>query len=258
MKEYTLITGATSGLGYEFSKIFAQNGNNLILIGRRLEKLQEIKKELENLNNIKIEIISVDLSKKESVDYIYDFVNKKNIFVDNLINNAGFGSYGAFYKVEEAKDLEMIDVNIYALTKLIKKFLPSMIEKNKGGILNVASTAAFAPGVNMSVYYATKAYVLSLTEALYEECLGYNVKIMALCPGAVKTEFQEIAKVEKSDISKNNLMDAAYVVKKAYEEFTYKKSVLLVPGFKNKLLVQAVRFMPRWVTRKIIKKVNKG
>lgn len=258
MKKYTLITGATSGLGYEFSKVFGKNGHNLILIGRRAERLQDIKKELEKLNNIDIEIFPIDLSKKESVDYIYDFVNKKNIFVDNLINNAGFGSYGAFYEVEEAKDLEMIDVNIYALTKLIKKFLPNMIEKNEGGILNVASTAAFAPGVNMSVYYATKAYVLSLTEALYEECLNHHIKVMALCPGAVETEFQAIAQVEKSDISKSNLMDSKYVVKKAYEQFTYKKDVLLVPGFKNKMLVQAVRFMPRWVIRKVIKKVNKG
>lgn len=258
MNNYTLITGATSGLGYEFSKIFGANGHNLILIGRRIEKLQDMKQELEKINDIEVEIISVDLSNKESVDYIYGFVNKKNIFVDNLINNAGFGSYGAFHNVDEVKDLEMIDVNIYALTKLIKKFLPKMIEKNKGGILNVASTAAFAPGVNMSVYYATKAYVLSLTEALYEECLDYDIKVMALCPGAVKTEFQAIAQVEKSEISKNNLMDAKDVVKKAYEEFTLKKSVLLIPGFKNKLLVQAVRFMPRFLIRKIIKKVNKG
>ena len=257
MEEYTLITGATSGLGYEFSKLFAKDGHNLMLIGRRVEKLEKIKKELEELNNIKIITINADLINRDEVENIYNFVDKNNITVNNLINNAGVGSYGPFNSVNEKKDLEMIDVNIYALTKLIKKFLPKMLERNKGGILNVASTAAFAPGVNMSVYYATKAYVLSLTEAIYEECKSYDVRVMALCPGAVSTEFQSVAKVKKAEISNSNLMSADYVAEKAYLNFTKNKKVIVVPGYKNKFLVQMVRFMPRALVRKIIKGVNK-
>lgn len=256
MKECTLITGASSGIGYEFAYLFARDGHNLILVARREENLKKMKEHLEGLYNIEVFIIALDLINRESAQYIYEFVDNNNIIVNNLVNNAGVGSFGMFSEVEEKKDLEIIDLNIYALTKLTKKFLPLMIERKKGGIINVASTASFAPGVNMSVYYASKAYVLSLTEALYEECIESGVRIMALCPGAVDTEFQSVAKVNESKSSRGNIMTPEQVAREGYKFFTISKAPIVIPGNINKLLVFMARFMPRKLIRNIIKKVN--
>ncbi|WP_238883593.1 SDR family oxidoreductase [Clostridium sp. YIM B02551] len=258
MDKYTLITGASSGIGYELSKLFALGGSNLILVARNNEALYKVKEEISKLNDVDIEVLSIDLSKEESVECILDFVEKKNIVVNNLVNNAGMGDFGEFAKSDYKRQLDMIQVNIMSLTKLTKVFLEDMIQRGTGGILNVASTAAFAPGTNMSVYYATKAYVLSLTEALHEENTKNGIRVMALCPGAVDTAFQQKAGIKKSKLAKGNIMYPNEVAVIGYTKFIKTNKAIVIPGFKNKLLIQAMRILPRNLIRKIIKKVNKG
>lgn len=252
---YTLITGATSGIGYELAKLFAKDKNNLIIVGRDTERLKEVKAELEEVNSIKIYSVEADLKLEASVEKVIKFVDENNLTVENLVNNAGFGSFGHFHEVDTEKDLDMIKVNIYALTRLTKSFLPKIIELGKGGVLNVASTAAFAPGPKMSVYYATKAYVLSLTEALGEELKDTNIRITALCPGPVKTNFQSRAEVVKSEKAKKYMMDAETVAYIGYKDY-FRGKLIVIPGLKNKFMIQALRIAPRSIIRKIIRGVN--
>ncbi|MDD7795159.1 SDR family NAD(P)-dependent oxidoreductase [Clostridium sp. 'White wine YQ'] len=258
MDKYTIITGASSGIGYELSKLFAKGGNNLILVARNYEALYKVKEEISKLSDVDIEVLSIDLSNEDSVECILDFVKKKNIFVDNLVNNAGLGDFGEFSKSDYKRQLDMIQVNIMALTKLTKVFIEDMVQRGTGSILNVASTAAFAPGSNMSVYYATKAFVLSFTEALYEENTKKGIRVMALCPGAVNTGFQQKAGIKKSKLAKGNIMAQEEVAIIGYTKFIKTNKAIVIPGFKNKLLIQTMRILPRSLIRKIIKRVNKG
>lgn len=256
MNNFTIITGASSGIGYEIAKLFAKDKNNLILAARNEEKLNNIKQDFEKSYGIQVIVLKLDLTVESDVDYLYEYVNKNNIIVDNLINNAGMGSFGEFYKVDCCKDLNMIKLNVYSLTKLMKLFLPDMIKRNKGGILNVASTAAFGVGPIMSVYYATKSYVLSLTESVSAELKDTNVKISALCPGPVDTEFQSRAGVKKAEITKGYMMSADEVAYTAYKQYNKGKTII-IPGLKNKLLVQSFRFLPRKLIGLIALKLNK-
>lgn len=255
MKGYTLITGASAGIGYELAKLFAMDKNSLIIVGRNEEKLMEMQMDFAKNYNIDVKYLALDLSNEHNVDYIYEFVEKNNLVVDNLINNAGFGSFGVFHEVDIDKDLEMIKVNVYALTKLTKLFLPKLVERNTGGILNVASTAAFGVGPIMSVYYATKSYVLSLTEAIAEELRETNIKVSALCPGPVNTGFQNRAGVKKSELTKGYMMTAKEVADIGYKQFNKGKTII-IPGMKNKFLVQSFRFLPRKLISAISIKLN--
>ena len=223
---YVLITGASSGIGYELAKLFKRDGYNLILVARDKEKLQMAVDKLNNEKN-KIIMLDVDLSREDEVDKLIKYINKNEI-----------------------------DINIKALTKLTKYFLPKMIEKKSGGILNVASTAAFASGPRMATYYASKAYVLNLTEAIHEEVKEYGINISCLCPGPVRTSFQSKAGIKKSEKAKKYLMNADIVAKVGYDKFK-KGEVIIIPGFKNKVLVNANKLLPRAISRKIILKTNK-
>ncbi|MPM40589.1 Sulfoacetaldehyde reductase 2 [bioreactor metagenome] len=255
-RSYVLITGATTGIGYELAKLYASDGNNLILVARDEQRLREVKEEL-SLYSIKVYTIVLDLSEDNSCEKVLDFVDKKNISVDILINNAGLGSFGYISEIEMEKELKLIDVNIRALTELTKTFLPIMIEHGEGAIMNVASTAAFCAGPKMAVYYASKAYVLNFTEALHEEVKNSEIKISCLCPGPVKTSFQEKSGIKKSEGAKNTLMSAKDVAEIAYKDFR-KGKVIIIPGFKNKLIVTLNKFIPRSLSRKIILMMNKG
>ena len=251
-----LITGATTGIGYELAKIYAKEGNNLILVARDEERLSEVKEELD-LYNIKVYILSLDLSEDNSCEKVLDFVNKKNLSVDILINNAGIGSFGYLSEIEMEKELKLIDVNIRALTELTKTFLPTMISHGEGGIMNVASTAAFCAGPKMATYYASKSYVLNFTEALYEELKGSEIKVSCSCPGPVKTTFQEKSGIRKSEAAKKALMTPKEVAEIAYRDFK-KGKLLIIPGFKNKLIILLNKLIPRALSRKIILLMNKG
>ena len=236
MKNYTLITGATSGIGLELAELFAKDKNNLVLVARGTDKLKEIKDNYEKNYGINIEIISADLSDLNAPENIYKILKEKQISIDNLVNNAGFASFGLFNEIDKEVDLGMLKVNVFALTHLIKLFLPDMVKNKKGRILNIASTAAFQPGPLMAVYYASKAYVLYLSEALASELEGTGVTVTALCPGPTKTGFQQRAKMEKSKLIKSNVMDAKAVSKTGYDALMNGKT-FVVPGFKNKMLV---------------------
>lgn len=255
MSNYVLITGGSEGIGFELAKLFAGDKHNLILVARNRDKLNKAKEELIKYD-IDVKVISLDLSSMEECDKLIKFVEDNNIIIDTLINNAGVGSFGEFKDISWEHEEKLIDINIKALTKLTKYFLPKIVQLNKGGILNVASTAAFCGGPKMASYYASKAYVLNLTEAIAEEIKGANVRISCLCPGPVKTSFQGKAGIEKSESAKKYLMDANDVAKEGYMGFK-KGKVIIIPGFKNKFLVTINRFAPRSIVRKVILKTNK-
>lgn len=254
-RNYTLITGASTGIGYELAKLFAKDRHNLILVARDEGKLETAKNELSKCN-VEVKILSLDLSKSEDIQGLFNYVEMNKLNVDILVNNAGIGTFGDFNEIEWVKEEALIDINIKVLTKLTKYFLPKIIECKNGGILNVASTAAFCSGPRMAAYYASKAYVLNLTEAIYEECKDSGIRISCLCPGPVKTTFQDKAGIKKSESAKKYLMDAEEVAKVSYKDFK-KGKLIIIPGMKNKLLVIGNKLLPRRISRKIILKTNK-
>ena len=254
-RNYTLITGASTGIGYELAKLFAKDRHNLILVARDEGKLETAKNELSKCN-VEVKILSLDLSKSEDIQGLFNYVEINKLNVDILVNNAGIGTFGDFSEIEWVKEEALIDINIKVLTKLTKYFLPKIIECKNGGILNVASTAAFCSGPRMAAYYASKAYVLNLTEAIYEECKDSGIRISCLCPGPVKTTFQDKAGIKKSESAKKYLMDAEEVAKVSYKDFK-KGKLIIIPGMKNKLLVIGNKLLPRRISRKIILKTNK-
>ncbi|MDX1770964.1 MAG: SDR family oxidoreductase, partial [Planococcaceae bacterium] len=240
MKKTALITGATSGLGYEFVQLLAKEQYNLIVVARNEEKLLSIKSEFPLLN---VTTIPMDLSKPGSVRKLVEEIQEKELQVDVLINNAGFGLLGKFDELNVEKQLEMIQLNISALTELTHAFLPQMKKQKFGQIMNVASTAAFQPGPMMAVYYATKAYVLSFSEALVEELVGTGVTVTTLCPGATKTNFGSVANVEKTKMF-SKAMDATTVAALGYNGMKNGKRVVITGG-SNKIGATAAKFLPR-------------
>ena len=244
-----LITGASSGIGLELARVFAREGYNLVLVARNVERLDEIAKELRALG-VSVKSMPMDLADPHAPQAICDGLRKESGVVDVLVNNAGFGSHGFFHENDPARELSMIQVNVTALTELTRLFLPDMVRRGEGGVLNVASTAAFQPGPLMAVYYATKAYVLSFSEAIAEELRGTGVTVTTLCPGPTLTGFQGRAGTGEMRMLKGGLvLDAAMVAKIGYEGLIHNKTVV-IPGFKNRILAFGVRLTPRqWVTR---------
>lgn len=196
MKNTALITGASSGIGKELARIHAEKGGDLVLVARRENELSALKTELESKFGVKVEIISKDLSNIQSAAEIFAETEKQGIRIDYLINNAGFGGHGLFYEREMEKDLAMVNVNITSLMLLTRLYLPGMVTRGNGKILNVSSTASFLPGPLQAVYYASKAFVTSFSQAIAEELKGTGVTVTALCPGPVATEFFGTANME--------------------------------------------------------------
>jgi len=250
MTKTALITGATSGLGYEFVQLLAKDQYDLIVVARNEEQLLSIKSKFPQLH---VTAISKDLSKPGSVKEVVEEIREKQLQVDLLINNAGFGLLGEFDELNVEKQLEMIQLNISALTELTHAFLPEMKKRKSGKIMNVASTAAFQPGPMMAVYYATKAYVLSFSEALVEELMGTGVSVTTLCPGATKTNFGSVANVEKTKMF-SKAMDANTVAALGYSGMQKGKRVVIT-GSTNKVGAAAAKFLPRSTTAKIAKYV---
>lgn len=244
-KKTALITGASSGLGKEFAKIHAANGGNIIIVARRLEKLQQLKEELETKHNINVVVISKDLTQEHAVQELYDEVKAKNISVDYLINNAGFGGIGEFYKQDINRNLDMIKLNIMALTELTALFLADFVERNSGRILNVSSTASWMPGPLQSVYYASKAYVTSFSYAISEEIRKTNVTVTTLLPGPTATEFGEISKMDKTVLF-DQTASAEKVARDGYNAMLKGKlDVVSGVNFKLKLLMKLIPFAPK-------------
>ena len=248
MQKTVLVTGASSGIGYELCKRFAQNNHNLVLVARNKEKLDRIAKELSSTYSIQTSVFTHDLTDDDAPQKLYAEMKENNINVDILVNNAGFGLYGQFKETNLTKELDMIKVNISALVELTKLFLPDMIGKKYGKIMNIASTAAFQPGPGMAVYYASKAFVLHLSEALAEEVKHTGVTVTTLCPGPTRTGFEKAAELSFPKIMK--VMNADEVAYIGYRGLMKGKRVI-IPGFRNKLLAFCNRLAPRNMATKI-------
>lgn len=253
-RHWTLVTGASAGIGEELARLFAADGDGLILVARRKGRLQKLAKALKQEHGVPVEIVELDLSEPKASKKLFDWTKKKKINVHTLVNNAGFGLRGAFAELDAERQNEMVQLNIAAVTNLARLFLPGMIRRKQGGILNVASMAAFQAGPYMAVYYATKAYVLSFSEALHEEAKPHGVKVSALCPGPVKTEFIEIAGLEGRPRFEN-APDAATVARAGYDAYRA-NTAIFIPGFFNKLGIFAERLVPRSVPRGAVRKLN--
>ncbi len=254
-KETALITGASSGIGMGLAKLFAADGTDLVLVARREDRLNKLAQELKSEHGIEVHVLPKDLSKKSAPKEIFTHLNKEKIQIDVLVNNAGFGSKGTIAELDTDLQMDIVQVNAAALTHLTSLFLPGIVERGHGGILNVGSLAGFQPGPNLAVYFATKAYVLSFTEALAEEISNPNIKISCLAPGPVKTEFGEKSDLEDSLLFKISLMDMEPVVKAGYEGFRRGKTIV-IPGLKQQIVPFLNRFTPRLLVRKIAKKLN--
>ena len=259
-KSAALITGASGGIGLEIAKLFAAGGNNVVLVARTREKLDRLARELESQYPIQATVIGADLAQSSAPDEIYRITQQAGIDIEFLVNNAGFGIRQSFGKTDLKNILEMIQVNMAALTHLTKLFLPAMVARGRGKILNVASTAAFQPGPWMAVYYATKAYVLSLSEALHYELRGTGVSLTVLCPGPTPTGFQKRAGSDDATMMKSKMMtkmDAKHVAEKGYAGLLKNKRVI-VPGFVNQLLAAGSNIGPRSLATKIAGSLNRS
>lgn len=242
-KGYVLITGASEGLGREFSKLFAHHGFSLVLVARNKTRLDILAKELSAENGIDVRTISKDLSLPTAAEEIKAAIDDPTIAIEILVNNAGFGVHGLFHDTDWKAAESMLGLNMMTLTHLTHLFLPQMLRRGHGKILNVASTAAFQPGPFMAAYFASKAYVLSFTEALAEELSGTGVTVTAFCPGPTRTQFQIRSRTET--IRENAFtMEAAPAAKAAYCGLMKGKR-LVIPGFTNKILSILVRLFPR-------------
>ena len=249
-----LITGASSGIGYELAKIYAKNWHNLVIVARNKDKLEILKKEIfeEISKNIKITVIENDLSLENAAERLYNRVKSENLKIDTLVNNAGIGIYGKFSEFDEEtmkRNDAMINLNIKAVVELTRLFLKDMLESGNGEILNVSSVAAFMPGPLMSTYYATKAFVQSFTEAIREEVRndvrGKNIKISALCPGPTATGFEKSSNLAESSLfERMKVMTAKKVAEIGYKEFQKGKEII-IPGIFNKVAVFGTRFLSR-------------
>ena len=253
-----LITGASGGIGYELAKLFARDHYNLVLVARSPEKLTQVATEL-NRFGVTVRTIPVDLAASPAPKFLFDQLQRENIVVDVLINNAGFGAFGEFATSPQEEILGQIQLNIAALTHLTRLFLPPMLACGQGKIMNVASTAAFQPGPLMAVYYATKAYVLSFSEALANELRGSGVSVTCFCPGATNTDFAKRAGNEESRLFKQiGAMDAQTVARDGYRGLLKGKTIV-ISGTHNWLVAESVRFAPRkmvtavsrWIAEKV-------
>ncbi|NQV36593.1 MAG: SDR family oxidoreductase [Candidatus Marinimicrobia bacterium] len=251
-KTTALITGASSGIGYELAKLFAQNGHNLVLVARNEKALNQLSEELREKFGISIKVISKDLSVITAAQEIVDELQQEAVIINILVNNAGFDVYGHFYETELNKELQMLQVNLVTLTQLTKLLVGDMVERKSGKILNIASIGSFAPSPLNAVYSATKAYVLSFSEAIAEELHGSGVTVTCLCPGATWTEFQKRAEMGDTRILKHGVMNADTVADIGYRAVMAGKRVV-VPGLYNKIQIQFMRLLPKIVIVKLSK-----
>jgi short-subunit dehydrogenase len=250
-----LITGASGGIGYELAKLFAKDHHNLVLVARSSPKLTQFAGELQNKFGISAKTLPLDLTAAPAPKFLFDQLQREGVAVDILVNNAAYGKHGVFAEMPLEEVLGQIQLNITALTHLTRLFTPPMIERGNGRILNVASTAGFQAGPLMAVYYATKAYVISFSEALANELKGSGVTVTCLCPGATDTGFQKRAETENSVLFKKlRPMDAKTVAQDGYRALMSGKT-LAISGFRNWLLTESQRLAPRKLVIAISRKM---
>lgn len=255
-KETVLITGASSGIGLELAKCFASEGCRLVLVARSTQALENLAAALRRDHKIEAIVLTADLSLPETPGRIFAELSAQKIIVDVLVNNAGFGANGAFAELSLLRQLEMLQVNISALTELTGQFLPGMIARRRGGILNVGSVAGFMPGPGMAVYFATKAFVLSFSEALFEELRGTGVTISNLCPGPTESNFSQVAGSHRDRKKNSAKMSSAAVAFIGHRDFRRGKC-LSIPGFSNLFITKTTPHLPRSLVRQTVARLNR-
>ncbi len=255
--KFALITGASGGIGEAFAKLLAAEGYRLVITARNAEQLNRVAGVLNTRHQASVSPVALDLSKSEAAATLENELKTRNFSPDVVINNAGFGKHGHTFETPIAEHMNIIDLNVRSLSDLTLRFLPAMLERRRGGIINVASLAAFMPGPYMPVYHATKAYVLSFTEALASEHAGSGVTISALCPGYVQTGFQSRAGMEDLRVLKfapKSPVDEVATI--GWESFK-RGDRIIIPGTMNKIMAQSVRFMPRQMVVQILRLINR-
>jgi short-subunit dehydrogenase len=253
--ETVLITGASSGIGLELARCFAAEGCRLILVARNTPALEALAEELRRTGQVEARVLTADLRLPETPARIAAALRADGLPVDVLVNNAGFGAHGQFSELPLERQLDMVRVNVTALTHLTGLLLPGMIERRHGGVMNIASTAAFQAGPRMAIYYATKAFVLSFSEALAEELRGSGVTVTAVCPGPTRTNFGVAANYAGASYLTKGAMSAAAVARHAHGAFRRGRYVV-ISGMHNRMLASLVRVLPRLVVRKFVKALN--
>jgi short-subunit dehydrogenase len=249
-----LITGASTGIGFELCKFFAQDKYKIVLTARNEARLRERAQSLADEYKVETDVIASDLSEHGAAEKLVADLQAKQITVDELVNNAGFGTHGRFVKTELRAQQQLLQLNIVALTELTKLLLQPMIDRKYGRILNVASTAAFVPGPGMAVYYASKAYVVSFSEALANELAGTGVSVTILCPGPTTTEFQTRAGMGESPLFKL-AMSAERVAREGYAGMQ-RGDTMVIPGLSNYMMVRTSRLVPRKFLSNMVRKFN--
>jgi short-subunit dehydrogenase len=252
--ETVLITGASSGIGLEMARLFAADGANLVLVARSEDRLATLATELRESCRVEVAVLPRDLAQSDAPIRIFEDLQAQGRVVDVVVNNAGFGLVGPLAQLPVEGQMDMMQVNVAAVTHLTRLFLPGMLQLGAGGVLNVASTAAFQPGPTMAVYFASKAYVLSLSEALFEEVAGTGVTVCCLAPGPTETGFGAKSKMERSLLFRLGTMNAAAVARAGYRGFRDGRA-LVVPGLGNRLVAFSTRFTPRFLTRRLAKRM---
>ena len=251
-ERYALVTGASSGIGYELAKLFAKDGKNIVVVARSQDKLEELKTQIEGKYGTSVMVLPKDLSDPKAPQQIFSELEKEAIKVDVLVNNAGFGVWGKFPETDLQEELAMIQVNITSLIHLTKLFLKGMLENKSGWILNVASLCAFTPVPMESVYCSTKAGVLHFSEAIANELKGTGVSVTCLCIGLAKTEFHKRARMESARAAKRKMMDAATVAQDGLNDLK-KGKVISIPGLQYRVWPFLVRFLPRNLVIRIMR-----
>lgn len=257
MTKTALITGASSGLGLELAQLFAADKHDVVLVARRREQLEALATRLAAERGVVAGVISADLADPGAPQRIVDELKRRGTEIEFLVNNAGFGTTGRFVERDLLRELAMVQVNVTALVNLTGLLVPSMVARGSGRVLNLGSTAGFQPGPFMSVYYATKAFVNSFTEALAYELRGTGVTATVSCPGATATEFGRVAGNDRSRLFKMGAMNAPEVAAHAYKAMMSGKAVA-IPGARNKLLIQGQRVLPRGMIRAAAARLNQG
>jgi short-subunit dehydrogenase len=252
-----LITGASSGLGEEFARQLARENYDLVLTARREDRLKAVAAEATRLGSSKVEVIASDLGQPNAATELHRQLTERGIEIECLINNAGFGTHGIFHKMPLEREIEEINLNIGAVVSLTRLFLQPMVERRRGTIINVASTAAFQPVPYMATYGASKSFVLDFSEAVAYEVKSFGVTVMALCPGPTRTEFQDIAGVNETGVPSFAYMDAKTVVAQALASAKRGKAIR-INGIMNQLMAQSTRLAPRSLVARIAGGMFKG
>lgn len=256
-KDCYLVTGASAGLGVGFSKELAARGHDLVLVARRADRLEALAAELTRDHGIQASAIALDLTAPGATAELMEELELRGTNVTHLINNAGYGLRGGFADLDGPSQARMIDLNCRVLVELCHAVLPDMVARGRGGILNVASTAAFQPGPWMAVYYATKAFVLHFSEALHDEVKGKGIHVSAICPGPTRTEFFSVARMEDSLLNRAMAGDAGKVVRDGLRGLDANRAVK-ISGLLNALIAQSNRLTPRFVTRAVAGALQKA